>query len=1694
MKSYKPFKIVHAYPSKEHRIQYRHYIFVGNVNKKLEKILESISELTFLDTLASLSKADNLILIENYGIRWWRYIFLSFHLRNQLQKLDNKLKKRYKTKFGTAFVNNLNWADAIKVSDTNNLVGGNVDGVEVIEEDSESDDDEEDEDEEDEKDKTTKIEDDTVNINTTKTEYQMKKDKLLFERVVKPDKKKIKEKVSTNSFSSIEPDEYINLQDKNNIYLKIFIYSHFIYEDDTIKTIKEKLCVALPHDKALETVLIPKYTYTWATKWDKQDRKSVALGFDWKIKDDDWTAFQPAPPKHIDDLIDVESNTWLSDILDEFNAPIRRVRYIDQHDILYRSYEANFNEIYFRDILHDLFHVTDKMKESLPVLNISLFKIYYPGIHLQDIDNCIYPFSNETKTYGKLIWDNLQQHMVLSRRSEQLIHHVSVKKNIIQPYFLTQGSVNFELNESISESTLRTIFNFFKVDETHPSLLFHPIQHEAVMKIHKETLIAHPLMFQNWLEHSPYGLSMKVLADKNKNKYASIFIRNNIIECRLQWSTDESASLKALDELLKIVTNIIAKFNKTPIPKSITLAPSKTTQKYNFLHTSQKINIKLDHNKFSNLLRLFYPYLSLVIAPGKKIDGEIVGKFGTYARYKRVNNYQSQTDREKRILTLVKNYNLTDSQLKTEVANSFNITEEAAMNEIREVKKRHQHLFYTKASAKSASSIPRYKDGGIALEIQGKVSTNLKILGAKTVQQLEEIGNIMGVIFQVYDEIYNYTGSKAVPMINPPMTYNVIHKTWLSQLNKIIAERKDFVQPIMESSQSRVDVKRKTAFDRERLKGWARICQGVRQASPYLKNELVTRGFKLDEKRGIYVKQDKRGSIDAIKLENEKNEDVYWSCDTKQNELYIHIGFAKTTKKNKQSCLPCCFKKNQSESASQHIRNKYNMCMGKNIEDTTSEINHKNLAYILQKAHLTHNRLGMLPKYLDMLFNYTQNKTKQLDRNNQLISAKSGYFFLFGTRHHDLSILSFIEAISIACGMTFDDCRNTLEESLKNKKVVISLSGGKVYRRFLHKDLEYNLESLSWHDAFDLVSLPGVLHEQGFNIFTFSIEQYVEKQLLDKDKIIQNITPFLPEYDKQLDYYEDKPAIFLCLQKNMGLDHFNPIVLINKETKQQKKLGLDYIFEHSYPLVQQCIEYWKTNGLQLLNAKRDMFHSVLPISESLPSWVARNIPGITGQIIDSYYRCAYLVIDKKSGLIPVHRSSILTFLDIIPWDKLSDYTVDLNTQLELFKRIQKTNNSLDIQDNRYFKNNKNMIISLSTSLNFYVPLKPSKIPKNIHLLTEFYDADIVLLNNVIEKGSSDETLNRVAKKHILKHDYIEENFRLFLFHFSYFITKEQKADIVKIISSKSINSNEKEKQLYTFFSKLTKPAKSFWVNLAELPDTADTKNFYVKNYRKLCFKSKTKDTCDSKHQCHWYKGKCMLAVWKERLDEYLHRLAGTIISNSLLYYELTTQNDMSFSNMVDPDKIMANEGELLFREGNPIYFRKKIAELLDKKSHVKQLFTVKSEELNKEHPIERTKEHFFQLVYPDDLSLYRSIANCLYWDFFTYMPNMSRNLGYFSELQDVLALTLRKDVAKKLNWKLASNYTNNLIEICTTCAGIIGRDIIICSLKQFTINPVIHIKSKERNPSNLKNSPILILGDPITKELRITAYHAVYKV
>ena len=102
------------------------------------------------------------------------------------------------------------------------------------------------------------------------------------------------------------------------------------------------------------------------------------------------------------------------------------------------------------------------------------------------------------------------------------------------------------------------------------------------------------------------------------------------------------------------------------------------------------------------------------------------------------------------------------------------------------------------------------------------------------------------------------------------------------------------------------------------------------------------------------------------------------------------------------------------------------------------------MMYILQKAHLTHGRLGILPNALDIFFNFTQKKVCKLDKNNHLQLAKNGNFFLMGVKHRNEVSLSFIQAVAIALELTFTQVFDALSKALKNKAILLSLEEGDV--------------------------------------------------------------------------------------------------------------------------------------------------------------------------------------------------------------------------------------------------------------------------------------------------------------------------------------------------------------------------------------------------------------------------------------------------------------------------------------------------------------------------------------------------------------------------------------------------------------------------------------------------------------------------
>jgi hypothetical protein len=1618
-----PIKAIHCIPNSRNHIYYRCYIYLGKEpTASVRKILDSIAELSLIDSFDMLGKKDFSELSKAYGDQWWTHFFPSFHLRKQLKKAN---LSKYKNKFGSKHFKGAMFAD---------MVGGLIKGLQYDDDDDEP---------EDEEKKEAKIVQENVALKQDKrTEHQLKKDRLLFEKVIAAPKVE-KDKQVVASFDG--EDNQANFdENKSDICRKVYVFDRFLFDTDTVETIKEKLCISIKHDKNLEAArVIPEQIYTWSYTWDSQNsQEPFSVGHQWLLREKAWDVLPAEPPMQNTVFLGTEEE-WLEGVQQELNAPIRRIRFSNNKSVILRRYNLSFNELYFRDALHDSMYL-QASKEELGTLSNTYFRLYYPSIyfgHLPDMFERNDTFLKKTS----LEYDEIRGRQALVKRADDMVLTGKPELSVFnqkEMMHLTQGSISVDLNIEVNDVEMRTLFNYFAVDETYPTILFHPLQNESVIKIHKKSFLEYPDLFQHWLDNSPYGLVLRVKV--GADQYASIYIKNSKLECRMQWNLKEEATVDKLGKLFPHVVDLIDKFNQAPLPVKI---KSPTTFTYGFLHIVQGLKIKIDHNKLSDFMRLFFPFFAVVIAPGAKSKSDTSksgGKFGTYLRYRRVSNYQSQNEKEQRILYLLKNYQLTEKQLVDEISKNFNLTEERAQQEVRSVQEKHPHVFHTRKNLKMFRQIPRYRNAGIAVEIQGRDKPVVKVLGAANPKQLDEIMFCLNVALGYYDKTCNKKLKSTVPLLKPAIRYDQLKSLWLRQLDKIVAQRKDIIDAVYESMQDRALIKQKTSVDRERLQGWARICQGNRQPSPYSKEKLEKLGFQKKTGDAFY----KKGNIQAIKLKNEEQDDIYWACDAKQNDVYIHVGFAKTTKKNKDACLPCCFKKHQAISASKHIRNKFLSCVGEETEDVDKEVDPAKMMYILQKAHLTHGRLGMLPQAMDIFFNQSQHHTMKLDKGNQLQLAKDGMFFMMGVKFQDHITMSLIQSIAIVLERTYKDVFDALAKALKSKEVLMSLEEGEIFRNFGENVANFE-KKYPWSAILQLASQPGVLVEKGLNIFIFELYQSVVHKLLEADKTKQTFYPHIPNYAAQFDLWGDRESCFIVMNQSTQPVSFNPLVLATKTETSQPELDLDYTFSPSQDIVQLCREYWQSSGLRAKDSV-SFLDAVIPPAYMMPQWLAMNIPGITGQVMDYYYRCAYLVHGTK-GLIPVYRTSIIPGLKVYEWAKLSTLTVSLDVQVALCRKY--ASSILSFKQLEVFYNEKKEAIAIGAGNLLTIPIKKTKRwPKTMK--SRFQESDIIQVDEILHKTTLQKHADAIQDRglahfKILEMNYLEENYKLFLFHLSYNMSEKQKSSLSKVMESTAKN-NDKEKSLIKALKSIIKNS-DFFVKLPKLPDT---KNYQEKNYRVLCSKSKASSTCDPNHQCVWRRGKCLLGVWQNKLDEYVWRLAGSMINSPLLVKELLQLDSHNLSNMIDPTRLTVREGELIFREGNPIYFQQKIKELMNQDRHIS-----KKQSRPKSYPVERTAENYIQLVLPDNLSLFRAISNVLFWEDSQKLPKETRNLGYQNNMQEIVALYLKNKCAVELGATLVTQTNIHIVRVAKELAKVLNRKIQLCTLSSYKVKKVMEVGS-----------------------------------
>ena len=679
-------------------------------------------------------------------------------------------------------------------------------------------------------------------------------------------------------------DSDIDNENISNVYIKKFVYTHVIFKDDSIKNIKNKLCAVIKGNERFSPnmYLIPSRMYLWTEYIYNEKIEKIMIGQKWMKKNELLNIdIEPLDISNYDNLSESIKN--LKDTMKRYGGKIRRED--EENNLLldYSDYMLN-NTIYMIDIYNELGQEYKYNDEQLKNISETYFKIYFPKITSEDIQNIINFLNNEDKkieeTKLKNIFDTIYNDLLLEKEITDLIESVKMnnKKEYPQIFedgnFITQSVIHVQLDiydpqlekenkENLSKIgkigksnfgsimipklDLFRIFNDFEPDYTYPFIQYQIPDGQIIFKYYDDYMSEFSKSNKNiemvtkWFENSPYGISFKIRLIKEKDgiqteKFMAINI-NDIgkIEYKTQWKEEDNANMNDVINTYNYVKELVDRINKTlqNHPRKLSVKkPENYEFRFAFINCIQRFKLPnnkiINHNDFSDFCRYFYPYISLQIEPkkrmGKTTTIDTKSKYGSYLRYKRVSKFDNTAKIEQRILSYMRNFDFEDDILAEEISKQFNITNERSLEEIKKVREKFPNLGKVKKTTlKKSDEVPKFKPPGIGIDIQGKVldKYKIRISGAREQSQLERIITFMNVLMYLYSETY----------INKNPEYQEIK----NKLKKItnIAKRRGKVEEIVNYQKEIKTVKQMAKLDKKRLgftpeegqNQWTRSCQ-----------------------------------------------------------------------------------------------------------------------------------------------------------------------------------------------------------------------------------------------------------------------------------------------------------------------------------------------------------------------------------------------------------------------------------------------------------------------------------------------------------------------------------------------------------------------------------------------------------------------------------------------------------------------------------------------------------------------------------------------------------------------------------------------------------------------------------------------------------------------------------------------------
>jgi hypothetical protein len=1220
------------------------------------------------------------------------------------------------------------------------------------------------------------------------------------------------------------------------VYIKYYITNNYINFDDTIITIKNKICASIGLNFN-NSYLLPSRQYLWSEYYYNNIIEKIMIGQKW-LRHNDILDIDIQPNNKLRIYEELEGILrQLKNNLNRFGSKIRRED--DDSNILenYQDYIMN-NEIYMIDIYNEIGKNYNPSPEVLNNLFDVYIKIYFPKIVLDDF-LLILKFLNNTDTSDsevnkmKQTYLTINNDLIMENKIMNIVNNIKVNqleiKKIFKQSYITNSTIHLYLR--LLEDTqvdLFRIFDEFVLDDTYPFIQYQTYNGKIVFKFLEDNITKFSRDHNNknilakWFENAPFGISFKVKTDNNK--FMAIKLSNNkLIEYKTQWKEEDKATYENINKTYNYILHLINKLNTEKNQIKIDI-PDSSEFNYAFINTMQKFNLGVDstkkkkdyiinHNDLSDFARFFYPYVSVVIDPKKresKIKKDIIySKSGTYLRYNRISKFHNRSKIELRVIYFIRNYEYNENNLSDEISKQFNITIEKATEIIVDVIKKNPRLKKSRKLLKKFENIPKSKPPGIEIDIQGKTadSYKIRISGARSIKQLNNITCFVNILLFLYKETY---------LIKNPDYQHI--KNILKQLTNI-AKRRHKVLEIVIRDDNDINIKKITKKDKRRLgftpeKGqnqWSRSCQNSgnknrQPREPYISSnldEMLKDGYALNKKTGIYEKKvivHKNGIKDEIKIRtvnvreydeegNQTGNDLHYTCDPKKNQEYMYVGFLTKSKNPFGECMPCCFKKNQATSSNKTKKQFFENCLNKKkiLDKSTAEmsISKSNTPlgekiYILQDTNkLQAGRISFLPKYLDVFLN-TMLNNKYIIHQNYLTNTNTGYYFKYGTNQDSNQ---FINCISNIFNLTLDEIKHKIINILnkdKDNRIFISLDNGDLQARFNNKQnyIDYiNNDNFDYELLYHILSLPKVLSKFGTNIIIFSKKLSIIKKELDKDIITE-------DYVINCTDTEDKYSIFNPLMDNIILindyKRYYPVVLLTKENNNitiTNKFKFDAM--HKLNMINHISEFYIksciSNKISHIISKKQI-QTAKDVKFILSKYSDIDIKY---QIIDARFKCKYLITNNDI-IIPVNNSGALFDISIIK-NFENYYHNFIDTLNNCNKLNSKVDNQIKIKPiGIYYNDIKNDSSNIEITAIYVQNKLTIPIIPEIKLKNDIIQLHLLLFKNTIYdkldkeilKGSNNITIDNRITQ-INKDNFETESYNLFRLEFSKYINNPE---------------------------------------------------------------------------------------------------------------------------------------------------------------------------------------------------------------------------------------------------------------------------------------------------------------------------------